>query len=158
MLLACLLQSVLSFEWGAGERKHPMSRPPSPTYFSTESSRDGDSRCSSSWQWNTLPAHSSCLISTKCILYLCLACPWEASVCTTSVWEQSFCRGSRLQPGSPSSVNQVAPFVPLWIDFSVFWQVDLCTEGHRALTVFQSSLGGQLPSVVPASTSALKQG
>lgn len=99
-----------------------MSRPPSPTYFSTESSRDGDSRCSSSWRWSALPAHSSCLISTKCILYLCLTCPWEASVCTTSVWEQSFCWGSRRQPGSPSSENQVAPFVSLWVSlFSGKW-------------------------------------
>lgn len=121
MLLGCLLQSVLSFEWGAGERKHPMSRPPSPTYFSTESSRDGDSRCSSSWRWSSLPAHSSCLISTKCILYLCLTCPWEAGVCTTSVWEQNFCWRSRRQPAPLSSENQVAPFVSLCISSPECW-------------------------------------
>lgn len=123
MLLACLLQSVLSFEWGVEERKHPMSRRPSPMYFSTESPRDGGSRCSSSWQRSSRPAPCSYQISTKCILYLCLTCPWgarvgQAGTCVhCAAWEQCLL-GVQTGVGLSELRAELFSFVCLWISLA----------------------------------------
>lgn len=95
----------------------------------------------------------------KCILYLRPTCPWEATVgqAGTHVHQLSLGTASVGDPGRDMAL------LALRIKLSSFVYGFHCPlakghlyRGHRAPTVFQSGLRGQLSSVVPASIYALK--